>query len=145
MSGPYRITRHISGGKALGAEQGDAADNFDMYLDRLMRLIPAEVVALYVVGGGFIPAGDPNVLAVWALICLIGVFAIRIYGTSTGDKKRDPQWGPILISASAFIIWVYTLGGPFEDFGVHVPYVGSLAVLVFTFFVPIFYKGPAIA
>jgi hypothetical protein len=35
------------------------------------------------------------------------------------------------------------LGGPFEAQGLAVPYIGSLLVLAWTFFVPMFYKGPS--
>jgi hypothetical protein len=45
------------------------------------------------------------------------------------------------VAAVAFVIWVYTLGGPFADFGVHVPWIGSLLVLAWTSFIPLLYKG----
>ena len=48
----------------------------------------------------------------------------------------------VAISSVAFVIWVYSLGGPFAVFNLYVPYIGSLLVLAWTFFVPTFYKGP---
>jgi len=33
-------------------------------------------------------------------------------------------------------------GGPFTAFGLHVPFLGSLLVLAWTFFIPILYRGP---
>ncbi|WP_213979234.1 hypothetical protein [Sphingomonas sp. dw_22] len=47
----------------------------------------------------------------------------------------------MLIAAGAFVVWIYSQGGPFEQFGLYVPYIGSLAVLLWTFVIPIFYKG----
>jgi hypothetical protein len=104
-------------------------------------MIPAEVIGLYLVGTGFIPAEQPVVLAVWAGVCLLGVLAIRVYGTSDSAANEPFQVGAVVISAIAFVIWIYTIGGPFVAFDLHIPYVASLLVLSWTFFVPIFYRG----
>jgi hypothetical protein len=141
MAAPLRITTPAGGKKAPGA---GARDDFNSYLDRLVKMVPAEVVSLYLVGVGFIPKTDALVLAGWAALCLIGLLALRTYGTAERRTGKSPQWGAIAISSIAFIVWVYTLGGPFETFGVHIPYVGSLLVLAMTFFAPIFYKGEPI-
>jgi hypothetical protein len=77
----------------------------------------------------------------WAGTCLVGLLALRLYGTADRPKGESPQFGAVAISSIAFIVWVYTLGGPFEAFNLYVPYVGSLLVLAMTFFCPIFYKG----
>lgn len=79
---------------------------------------------------------------VWALVCLAGVFVVRAYGTSDPQSNLSPDWVHVAISAVAFVIWVYTLGGPFAASDLYEPYVGSLLVLAWTFFVPIVYKGP---
>jgi hypothetical protein len=135
---PYRITTPAKG------RRGGATDDFDSYLDRLVKMIPAEVVSLYLVGVGFVPKTDAAVLTIWAALCLVGLLALRTYGTAPPSSGKSPQPGAIAISAIAFTVWVYTLGGPFEAFGLHVPYIGSLLVLAMTFFAPIFYKGERI-
>jgi hypothetical protein len=106
-------------------------------------MIPAEVVSLYLVGIGIISEEQTVYLTVWAVICLIGLFAIRLYGTSDPEEKLPPDWTHVILSAIAFLIWVYSLGGPFAAMGIADPVIGSLLVLAWTFFVPIFYKGPA--
>ncbi len=112
------------------------------YLDRLMKMLPAEVLSLYLVGSGIIPNDAPRgVLLGWFLICLAGVIALRIWGTSDKQIGLPVDWWHVVISTVAFIIWVYTIGGPFKLYGIHVEYLGSLLVLVWTFFVPLFYKG----
>jgi hypothetical protein len=140
MSAPFRIRRPDTGVKAAAVGR---AENFDFYLDRLLKMIPAEVVSLYLVGSGFIPEGQGIVLTIWAVICLIGVVALRAYGTTDPVEKKPPDWVHVAISSIAFVIWVYSLGGPFKAQGLAVPYIGSLLVLAWTFFVPMFYKGPA--
>jgi hypothetical protein len=139
MAAPFRISRSTLIPKGI-ASKGD--QEFRFYLDRLLKMIPGEVVGLYLVGSGFIPSDRAIVLAIWAAICLMGVVVIRAYGTADPASNQAPQLGPIAVSSVAFVIWVYTLGGPFAAFKLHVPYIGSLLVLTWTFFVPVIYKGP---
>jgi hypothetical protein len=123
---------------ALTREEG-----FKSYLERLLKMIPGEVISLYMVGSGLIPTEQPVVLASWAAVCLAGVVFIRIYGTADAQANKPTDWVHVAISSVAFAIWAYSMGGPFEAFGLHIPYIGSLLVLAWTFFVPVFYKGPA--
>ena len=134
----YRIER--SGKK--GIEAPTQAQAFQSYLDRLLKMIPAEVVALYLVGSGVIPAGEsPAWLLAWSLVCLLGVVVIRAYGTADRARGKGPQWAAVLIATISFVIWLYSLGGPFKPYGVYKPFLGSLLILAWTFFVPIFYHG----
>jgi hypothetical protein len=129
MSAPYRIQR-------------SAKDDFNSYLDRLMKMIPAEVIALYLVGSGLIPEGQAVGLVVWSVICLVGVILLRAYGTADSTENKPTDWTHTIISAVAFVIWVYSMGGPFALYNLYIAWIGSLLVLAYTFFVPIFYKGP---
>ena len=142
MVAPFRIKRN--GGLKNVAAKG-AGDDFKSYLDRLLKMIPAEVIGLYLVGSGFIPQDQPVVLVVWSILCLFGVVAVRAYGTTDPMANQTPEWAAVWIAVGAFVIWVYTIGGPFKQFRMggqelHQPYIGSLLVLAYTFFIPIFYK-----
>jgi hypothetical protein len=136
---PYRIyERRVKGG--VGKPTPD--EQFRSYLDRLMKMIPGEVVALYLVGAGIIPREESRWwLVVWSVVCLVGLFALRIYGTTDRRESKGPQWLNVFMSAGAFVIWIYSLGGPFVAFGLYKPFLGSLLVLTWTFFIPLTYKG----
>jgi hypothetical protein len=136
MSAPFRIERP-SGLR----ETGGGGDTFKDYLERLLKMIPGEVVGAYLIGAGFIPPPNRVALAVWAAICLILVVIVRVYGTADPARQLRAQPIPVFVSAVAFVIWVYSMGGPFEKFGLHISYVGSLAVLLWSFLIPFFYKG----
>jgi len=138
MSAPFRIRRKDVGATPVAREKGAGLKD---YLERLMKMIPAEVVGLYLIGSGIVPEGQRTGLLVWSIACLIGVVVVRAYGTADPEKDQTPQWSVVLISSGAFVIWIYSLGGVFELYKLHVPYIGSLLVLAWTFFVPIFYKG----
>ena len=152
MASPLRITRKETSGAAVAAGKAVAAAKavspgpttpMQDYMERLVKLIPAEVVGLYLVGIGIIPTGSEIATAVWAIVCLFLVVLVRAY--ATGDKAADPkvtpQWSAVLVSSISFVIWVYNIQGPFQVYHLAVPYVGSLSVLLWTFVVPYFYKG----
>ncbi len=143
MTAPYRINRPKAAKANAVAAAGAGGAVLQDYLDRLMKMIPGEVVGLYLVGSGIIPAGQSVSLLIWTIICLAGVIALRAYGTADPATNKAPDWIHVGISSIAFLIWVYSIGGVFEAYGLAVPYIGSLLVLAWTFFVPIFYKGPA--
>ncbi len=143
---PYRIPTRSTPevmAEAASALPREPGTDFQGYLDRLMKMIPGEVIGLYLVGSGFIPSNQSLVLLIWSVICLGGVVAIKAYGTADRANQKPPDWVHVAISTVAFVIWVYSIGGPFAKYGVAVPYIGSLLVLAWTFFVPTFYKGPA--
>lgn len=137
MAAPYRI-RRASGVQDVSRTGGEG---FKEYLDRLMRMIPGEVVGLYLIGSGFIPVGQTLGAVIWTIVCLIGVIIIKAYGSADSEEHLPPDWTLVTISTISFVIWIYTLGGPFAAYNVWYPWIGSLLVLAWTFFVPLFYKG----
>jgi hypothetical protein len=149
MPAPYRIANPDVGVRDVAAPA--AQTDYSSYLDRLMKMVPTEVIGLYLVGSGIIPPSDPLVLTLWSLLCLVGVIAMRVWGTTdtAATPPKPTDWVHVAISAVAFVIWLLSLGGgPFASGAVfaaaheQTPYFGSLLVLAWTFFVPIFYKGP---
>jgi hypothetical protein len=128
---------------AIGAD-----DPLKSYMERLIKLIPGEVVGLYLVGAGVIPSGNRIALALWSVVGLVLVVVVRAYATADPPHHQGPQWVAVAVSTVSFVIWVYTMGGPFVGDGtaaggpnLWISWVGSLSVLVWTFIVPFFYKG----
>ncbi|NLS78475.1 MAG: hypothetical protein GXY76_14560 [Chloroflexi bacterium] len=150
MSAVYRISKpssrpipvaDVGGGSVARAADG-AAEGFKGYLDRLMKMIPTEVISLYLVGSGLIPEAEDLTLVIWTVFCLLAVVALRAWGTADARAGLPTDWKHVGISVVAFLVWVYSLGGVFAEFGVHLPTLGSLLVLGWTFVVPQIYKGP---
>ena len=138
MSAPLRIRRSATIQVAAGDQR---SEELKSYLDRLLKMIPGEGVGAYLVGSGFVPTDQPIVLVAWTMICLIGVILMKAFGTADARSNLPPDWIHVAVSGVAFLIWVYTLGGPFAVFGLYAPFVGSLLVIAWTYFLPIFYKG----
>jgi len=128
MYGPFRIRKVVRG-------VGVAATG-DEYLARLIKLIPSEVIAIYLTGIQLAKSWP----GAWSFVCLILVIIARSFGTRDPGKKL--QWIAVAVSSVSFIIWIYAIGGQF--FGLILsPNTGipSVAVLIWTFLVPFFYKG----
>jgi len=134
MSAPLRIRPPAR--KGVGDDDG-----LKPYLDRLLKLIPAEVLSLYLVGSGLIPKAEIVTSIIWAVFCAIAVGVVKAYGTSDLARKVKPDMMHVMLSMIAFVIWIYSLGGPFEYFNLYKGYVGSLLILAFTFVVPYLYRG----
>jgi len=102
-------------------------------LSRIIKLAPAEVVGIYLLGKSSIPTTEPpTALGIWSVICLALVLVFRIWGTKS-------QWPAVIISFLSFVIWVLAIGDPILSFTLK-GFVVTLLILVFTFVVPIFYK-----
>jgi hypothetical protein len=139
MSAPLRIENPQSQTRRASSVQPQ--EGFDAYLNRITKMIPTPVIGLYLVGSSQIPDGQALGLSVWAVVCLLGVIALMVYGTTDRQANKPPDWIHVVLSTFAFAIWVYVLGGPFEAYNLHIPWIGSLLVLAFTFFAPFVYRG----
>ena len=147
MSAPFRIEPHTRTSSRQAATRDAAAaapaesDQTKEYFARLIKLVPGEIVGLYIAGKGIIPASDTTIQFVWIGIGLILVFLVRYWGTRDPANNKGPQWTAIGIAVGSFFLWTYTLGGPYETQGLYVGYIGTLAVLVWTFIIPARYQG----
>lgn len=138
------------GNKATGAQ----APSND-YLQRLIKLIPAEVLGIYLAirNATANDSGEINIADnyIWLPIVGLGlVLFARIVGTNIITKKTvkgktvtkwDIEWPLVAISGISFIIWVYAMGdGPiFNSYPDNV--MIAAAVSIWTFAVPYFYKS----
>ncbi|MEM9389278.1 MAG: hypothetical protein AAGA02_02320 [Bacteroidota bacterium] len=150
--GIFRINTPANVRGTSSSQQNNAQTKFEFYLSRLIKLIPSEIIGLYLclytIGkpdGGYISKGDDVWLSTISVIALVCLFILRIFETKqTGFKNlksfKTVQWGSIFISSVSFVIWLYAMGHEFA--GITAPelrYI-QLAVIIWTFIVPIFYK-----
>jgi hypothetical protein len=70
MNAPFRI--HPPERSLTMTSEPQTKEELKDYLDRLVRLIPSEVVGLYLVGQGVIPEKQPGPILIWSIVCLIG-------------------------------------------------------------------------
>ena len=116
----------------------------DNYLERLFKLIPSETIAVYlfiegVLLSAFSDAEQQSQLVTWLWVIL----AIMLVGNFFYLRRLQDVTDPVqhVILALAFIVWVFTIGGPFQYLSFYQPFMGAVLLGLFTFFVPIFYSG----
>jgi len=111
------------------------------YRDKLLKLIPGEVVAAYITIDGIIPSDDARARWVSLAVSLVLLAAVPLYLTKTLEVVNVRQ---IWFTMISFLIWLYSLGGPFKlwaeytkiDF--HVPFIGSIMLILWTLLIPFF-------
>jgi hypothetical protein len=129
-----------AGGPAIasaGKSQTESPRQADAYVDKLLKLIPSEVVALWVTLRSTLTAADtaPGWLqwvAFLALLCLTPIYMKRIAGVSKTSQ--------VCITTGGFVVWVFSLGGvPFATLPspYFLPIYGALLLPLYTFAMPL--------
>jgi hypothetical protein len=105
----------------------------EAYIERLLKLIPTEVVSIYPVGRALLGNRQDGL---WAVICLVVCIVFRCRLTRGSDGQ--PQWDVVGISAVSFIIWVYVLGSHLPGLTLSADYRvwPALAMIVWTTVTP---------
>jgi hypothetical protein len=73
----------------------------------------------------------------WAVFIVIGVGNV-LYLKQTSNVTDFAQYA---ILTSAYVVWVLTMGGPFALYQWYERFMGSVILALFTFIVPVVYKG----
>lgn len=138
MKGTLRIWRSSTDG--LNFADDSSHDKGDNYVTRLLKLIPSDILALYIFGQNTIPDENVNALLVFTIVCSVLLVLTRMQLTSEGGGQ-SPQWAAIFISLISFFIWVYSIGQLFVKLGWHEKWIATLMMAVWVFVVPYIYKG----
>ena len=109
----------------------------DTYFDKVVKYIPADVVAAWLAATGAIQeaADAPATALLW------GVFAFLLVITPvwTLRQARAPGKPPAVtqaaIATGSFGVWVFAVGGPFERIDGYRPLYGTLVLIAYTFVV----------
>lgn len=113
----------------------------DNYQTRLLKLIPTEVVAVYVFISGLIQGGEGSnydILrwVVFGILFLINPFYLR-YVTNVTNIRQ------IIICTIGFAVWVFSLGDYYQMIGHDLKFmqiVGSVVLALYTLLVPMFIR-----
>jgi hypothetical protein len=111
------------------------------FKDRLVKLIPSEIVTAYVTIQGLIAAGGGGGDKTTLMYIVIGVlFGLTpVYLMQVGNVKKV---GQIVFTSVAFLIWVLAIGSPVGPIlGYASTFIGSIVLVLYTLLIPMFYKG----
>jgi hypothetical protein len=124
------------------------------YQDKLVKLIPTEIVGAYMVLAGMIGFGPTPTRAVpialrpipepvlkSALIQIVFFALLVMTPLYLWKVSKVHQFTQIVLTTISFVIWVYTLGGPFVVWGAFYPLVGSVVLVLWSLAIPLFVQA----
>ena len=125
-------------------------NNTQPYSDKLVKLIPSEIIGAYMVLSNILgstagsmqasvkpfPVTDNDLKP----ILLQVVFFVLLILTPVYLKKisRVNNITQLIVTTISFIIWVYTLGGPFIVWGIYYSLIGSVVLVLWSVIIPLF-------
>jgi hypothetical protein len=110
-------------------------DTASEYLEKMVKMIPSEIVTLYIFLLGFVPkveiVPDDNKIFLYGTIFFLCLVLTPTYLYSIADKTKKYKLH-LAYSTLAFIIWAYTIsaGTIIPDF--YDPALASIIIAIFT-------------
>jgi len=103
----------------------------DNYRDRLLKLIPSELLGTYMAVNAALISMDPSTMST---VLLWVVFGICLAATPLwlwfGQGVRKVL--QIVLTSIAFVIWVMTVSGPFTTIPGYKPFIGTVFLILFS-------------
>jgi hypothetical protein len=116
---------------------GRAIDQENSFLQILLKLIPSEIIAVFI----FIQGVMPRVLLPHLVVALLLVGITPLY-LRWAAGVRSPAH--LAVSTLSLVVWIYAIGaGPFRFLKppFYEPWYGAVALAVWTLVPPIFLAG----
>jgi hypothetical protein len=125
--------------------QGAESENSPAaYMGRLIRLIPAEVLAVYQTLYGLLAEPPSSLLGWLPVLGILLVILVRVWGTrDESGSFKTVQWLSVLISVVSFVVWVLVSQHSILGFVLPDLRFGSALMIVWVFIIPFFYRGQA--
>lgn len=109
----------------------------DTYFDRVVKYIPADIVAAWITITGLVKATTdiPSNTVLWvAFVVFLMLTAIWTW-KQTEEAGQPPAKGQIILSTVSFAVWVFALGAPFDSLNFYHPIYSSLLLIPFSLMV----------
>lgn len=107
-----------------------AINQDDTYREKLLKLIPSEIVAAYLVLQGLMADLEKTVL--WVVIVIMFILTY-FYLKRFGNVKDTTQ---LFFSTLSFPIWVYSTGSK-QLFEFYEPRIASIVLVIWTLVIPL--------
>lgn len=113
----------------------------DGYRDRLLKYIPAEIVAIYLALLSLIKTSDPQTTPVITVEWTIFLIVLIVSVPWQRRIMKISKWQQVMIGTIAFVFWAMSLGDPFNTSwkaSGYRPLYGTIAMMLYTFLIPLF-------
>lgn len=122
----------------------DAKAQLDDYNTKVLKLVPADVVAVFVLVDALIRAdGSVPYWVYWMTFMVLICITYFYVHQKTALPGAPPAEKQALVSAVSFAIWVFALGGPFSYAKLHWyhPVYGAIVLPLYTLAVPLLWTS----
>lgn len=136
------MPREIQSRKDATAPLTKSGSQPNDFKDRLVKLIPSEIVTAYITIQGLINGiadadGKTNML-LWIVIIVLLVLT-PVYLIYVGNVKKG---GQLIFTTIAFVIWVIVIGSPVKEIlNFPASFIGSIMLVLYTLMIPFVYRG----
>ena len=136
------MSRNIITKRMLLALADDKAAKEDPYVSKIIKLVPADIICVYLAVFNLIKNTDNpsgNMTLQWIafiLILIITPFYLNLVAKINTTKQN-------IFCTVSFVIWVFSTGGPVEGrllFGYPVQLLATIILMIYTLLIPIVYK-----
>jgi hypothetical protein len=110
----------------------------DPYVTTVIKYIPTEIVGAYLAIQGFLIGSMPD-LEYLITLCVSAALLVLcpLYLIFLQNVKKPVQ---IIVTAISYVIWLYTIKGPFVFWGIYDYRIGSAIIVVWTLVIPLLVK-----
>jgi hypothetical protein len=112
------------------------------YFDKAVKLVPTEIVGAYSVLAGIVgisstTAAVPEDSLSKILIQVIFFVLLLLTPLYLWKISKVTNIVQLVVTTLAFILWIYTLGGPFAVWGIYEPKVAAVLLTVWSLVIPL--------
>lgn len=138
------MSRSIITQRTISAsDPGQLTPKADQYFSEIIKLIPADIISVYLAVFNIIKSNNQNPgnnhilqLIVFGIFILITPFYLKKIAKIISPKQ-------IVYCTIAFILWVFSLGGPVEGqtiSGYSTQFLGAVLLPIYTLLIPFIYN-----
>lgn len=137
------MSRNIISKSQFSTLVNQTANQEDKYISKIIKLIPAEIVSVYLAVFNIAdsnrqqPDGNNGLQwTVFLLILFITPFYLKKIAGITGTKQ-------IIFCTLSFVVWVFSMGGPMKDvliWGNSMQFLGAVFLPIYTLAIPLVYE-----
>lgn len=118
---------------------GTSPNNPDGFVDRLVNLIPSEIIAAFIAINTFVE-GVPEQIKDYVhwgcLVILVLATPYYAYG-KTNDGLLKPRLDQSILVTVSFVVWAMAYGGPFESLSWYSKSLSGILVVIWSIVSPI--------
>lgn len=124
----------VHSGTIAASEQAESQDDFST---ALLKYIPGEIVAAFVLVNGVMGNAKAATWAYWAVFAALSAATPLYLWRVTQEPGTSLPIRQLVSSTIAFGVWVFALGGPFSQYTWYASWYGAVLLPIYSVFIPI--------